>query len=331
MACNNRKLVTEGLTLTDLHEGCNEAGDCGNDSESQPPWMDEDKFRRGQKFFREHAMAILLALYCSLTTGLSVSNLLDPLVFTKKSDTPKKALQRYVHTFLHVALWHTGNVWDPKERAHKSVQNVRKMHNHVGKQMQGESGPRLYMSQYDMALVQCGFMGAVSMYPHGFGIRCTQQQIEDYIFFWRGIGYLLGIDDKYNMCSGTYQQTRAVCKEIEQKLLLPSLKNPPVEFERMANAYIEGTNMRRRVLSLTKEAVIAFCLDGMGLPTPTLGFRDTLRFWWLKLVVCLIKWCPGFESINNRIILKNAMKFVHVVDNVRIENQKDKERSSNTT
>ena len=304
-----------GLSLRDLQEGSMEVGDCGNDSESQPPWMDHDRFARGQKFFRDHTMPILLALYCSLTTGLSVSNLLDPLIFTQQSDTPMKALQRYVHTFLHVALWHTGNVWDSKDRAHKSVQNVRKMHSHVAKKMQGKCAGRLYVSQYDMALVQCGFMGAVSMYPQGFGICCTTENLEDYIFFWRGIGYLLGIKDKYNVCSGDYKQTFTICKEIELKLLLPSLKNPPVEFERMADAYIEGTNMRRRVFRLTKEAVIAFTLDVMGHPRETLGYGDTLRVWWLKLIVFLIRWCPGFEQLNNRFILRNVSKFVHVIDN----------------
>ncbi|ELU05540.1 hypothetical protein CAPTEDRAFT_228177 [Capitella teleta] len=298
--------------LLDLKEGETECGDCGYDPSSLPSWMDLEKFKRGQEFFRQHTMSILLALYCSLTTGLSITNLLDPLVFTKKSDTPSKALSRYVYTFLHIATWHIGNVWCAGDSAHKSLQIVRRMHRNVAEKMNSES-EKLHVSQYDMALVQSGFMGAVVMYPWSFGIACSASELHDYIFFWRGIGYLLGIDDKYNICSGTYFETVAICKEIEQKLLLPSLKNPPLEFDRMADAYIEGTNMRRRFLTFTKESVVGFSLGAMGHCVGRLSFRDRMRVWWLKALVVFIRWCPLFSRLNNRLILRSVRQFSHVL------------------
>ncbi|ELU16970.1 hypothetical protein CAPTEDRAFT_192536, partial [Capitella teleta] len=116
--------------LLDLKEGGTE---CERlrlyDPSSLPSWMDLEKFKRAARsFFRQHTMSILLALYCSLTTGLSIMNLLDPLVFTRKFDTPSKALSRYVYTFLHIATWHIGNVWCA---GHRSLQIVRRMHRNV--------------------------------------------------------------------------------------------------------------------------------------------------------------------------------------------------------
>ncbi len=54
-------------------------------------------------------------------------------MYTEQSDTPEKALKRYLATFEHVHSWFTGNVWDAegKSPAHVSVKRVRGMHNKV--------------------------------------------------------------------------------------------------------------------------------------------------------------------------------------------------------
>lgn len=51
-------------------------------------------------------------MLCSLVIGMSVTDLLDPLAFTEKSDTPKKSLIRYLKTMMYVVQWHCGNIWD---------------------------------------------------------------------------------------------------------------------------------------------------------------------------------------------------------------------------
>ena len=62
-----------------------------------------------------------------------------PLVYTEQSDTPEKALKRYLATFEHVHSWFTGNVWDAegKSSAYVSVKRVRGMHNKVSIWEQG--------------------------------------------------------------------------------------------------------------------------------------------------------------------------------------------------
>ncbi|KAK2144831.1 hypothetical protein LSH36_726g01021 [Paralvinella palmiformis] len=225
------------MKLQKLKDGDKIPGDCGHPMDAKPDWMVTEKFQRGREFFFKHTTAVVLAMNCSLAVGLSVSNLLVPLVFTGMSNTPKKSFSRYLHTFVHVALWHYDDVWQADSKAHKSLEIVRSWHHSVAARMNKHSNnAKFHFSQYDMALVQSGFFAAVIMYPKRFGIRCSRKELEDYIFFWRGIGYLLGVSDEYNLCNGTLDEVYSVCKEIERIVLIPSLMEPPADFEMMANA-----------------------------------------------------------------------------------------------
>lgn len=53
-----------------------------------------------------------------------------------------------------------------------------------------------YMTQYDMAVVHTGFFAAILLYPAHFGVRASRPELDDWVFFWRVVGYLFGIDDK---------------------------------------------------------------------------------------------------------------------------------------
>ncbi|XP_067680749.1 uncharacterized protein [Haliotis asinina] len=268
---------------------------------SAPPWLDVEKFNRGRNFFQEYFYSNFLAMFTSLVCGLSVSNLLEPLVFTKASDNPLKSIKRYFSTFRHVTCWHYGNVWDNESDAYRSVINVRNIHNKVAKQMNdSEQQERLYFSQYDMALVQCGFMGCIVLYPEYFGVPFHQQQIDDYVHFWKGMGYLLGISDKYNICNGGYSCAREKCKAIEQRVLIPALNNPPKEFLPMAEAFIGGANLLWKFKLMSFESVLAFGLEAMGEPRPKLGLSDTLRLYFLKTVVVLVHYSAFFRRRINR-------------------------------
>ena len=100
-------------------------GDCLTSPDKPPSWLDMQKFTRGRQFFERHILSFILMLHFSLVVGFSLINLLKPLVFTGRSDTPRKALKRYTDTFHHIALWHFGNVWEaPSSKAHKSILKV---------------------------------------------------------------------------------------------------------------------------------------------------------------------------------------------------------------
>ena len=278
-----------------------------------PPVMPEgfniQKFNRGKKFFQDNAFSCTFAMLSSLISGLSVINLLEPLVFTEQSNSPIKALRRYFMTFQHVLHWHYGNVWDPSSDAYKSISEVCMMHNTVRKKMMGdenndESVQSVHLSQYDMSLVQCGFMGAIIMYPEAVGIQCTMEDLSDYCYFWYGIGYLLGINDENNICRGGLAETLSICKEIESCILLPSLKNPPKQFYPMAKALTDGMNLACRCRLFSVEAFLAISYSAMSVPCPKLAFVDYLRMLFLRTLLLLVKYVPFCKSLLNRLFTR---------------------------
>ena len=68
--------------------------------------IDIKRFNNGRRYFQDNIAMCVLAMLGSLVAGFSVVNLLDPLVFTNKSNTSKKSLKRYLDTVRHVTLWH---------------------------------------------------------------------------------------------------------------------------------------------------------------------------------------------------------------------------------
>ena len=51
---------------------------------------------------------------------------------------------------------------------------------------------KLYLNQYDMALVQVAFIAGVVIDPARLGINATMTELDDYIFTWRVFGWFLG-------------------------------------------------------------------------------------------------------------------------------------------
>ena len=302
--------VEGGITLEHLQTGAVEDGDFGNPMDQKPNWLDMEKFQRGQKFFQKHAASIIMSMHFSLVAGFSINNLLVPLVFTNKSDTPKKSLHRYVQTTYHILLWlMDADIWEGQySKAFRSISVVKKMHRKVAEAMNKKSD-ETFVSQYDMGVVQCGFMGAIVMYPEYFGVRCSKEDLQDYIYTWRGIGYLLGVDDMYNICQGNYKQTYNIAKEIEHKLLIPALKDPPEEFDNMSQAYMDGINSISRFKMTTRASMLALFFDGAGEPVPSLSLCDNLRFYGFKFCMLMICWVPGVRQFMNRKI-ENGMRFL---------------------
>jgi hypothetical protein len=168
-----------------------------------------------------------------------------------------------------------------------------------------------------MAVVQSGFIGAVILHPDAFGIsQPATNELSDYVFFWRGIGYLLGIDDEYNICTHGLEVAQDICRSIETEIVLPGLYQPPSEFHRMTDAYIEGMNGNDlKIRMTTKESVIAFSisvLTGQMLHLPSwlrLNWSEYFRIWLRRGNVFLIKWCPGYRRLLNWLIMNVLFRF----------------------
>lgn len=70
---------------------------------------------------------------------------------------------------------------------------------------------------------QFAFIGLIVLHPSQMGFSTEKEEIERLIYFWRVVGYMLGIDDQYNLCSGDYHTVRQACHTIFQQKFRPTL------------------------------------------------------------------------------------------------------------
>ena len=292
--------------------------------DSVPKELDMAKFERGKQFFIRNVCGCIKGMFLSLIVGLSLDRFLNDLVKTGETSDPVKSFRRYLRTTVHVLKWHYGNIWDKNSEARQSILSVRRIHykareylNKVDEQLkkehtddgkdfgyeqkQGPSSNQLHISQYDMALTQAGFIGMIILHPRRCGIRCTESELDDFVYVWRWIGYLLGIQDDYNVCVGGYRQAYTICKAIEMEIILPSLANPPKDYEPMANAFLYGVELatKRRIVYKLKP-IVALAFDASGSRIP---FELTLRERFSMLLGYLVDYAmmyvPGVTRVMN--------------------------------
>ena len=95
----------------------------------KPPWFDEAKFQQGRQFAQNYYGGLMFSHLLSLTLLVFSPQVLKPLIFTGRSETPKKTYFRYISTTVHVSSWYRGgDIFDPSSKAHQSLQQVRNYH-----------------------------------------------------------------------------------------------------------------------------------------------------------------------------------------------------------
>lgn len=123
-------------------------------------------------------------------------------------------------------------------RSWKSLELVRKTHilasKHADKNKSG------FITQRDMALTQFGFMGFILLKPHKLGVQLGKDEVEAFAHFWRVIGHLVGIQERFNVCTDSFHTTRSRLKLILSKIYRPYLEQTGGDFNKMARALIEG-------------------------------------------------------------------------------------------
>lgn len=311
MACVVGITVPQGAVgpkcLDDLKEGAGVDGDSGMSPLTLPPWMDFARYQKAKRFFEEHAISLTMAWHCSLVMGFSLPSLLSALVYTQQSSTAAKSLQRYMRTFQHLTAWHLGNIFDPASKSFASVHQVRQLHAGVRSAMEQHMPGKTWISMYDMACVQTGFMGAITILPNKFGLHASKESFEDYVFFWRCVGYQLGVADRFNLCSLGKDTSDSIVWEVISKVVLPDLAHPPPEYSPIASAYIGGLNLVTLGIPVfSVRSTLAFTYWALGLTWASLGFFDTCRFYFLRLVLLLVGWLPPWRRLLSRLLLREA-------------------------
>ncbi|XP_076313707.1 uncharacterized protein LOC143226531 isoform X1 [Tachypleus tridentatus] len=285
----------------ELQKGLELPGDCGNTTTKAPPWLDREKFYRARRVFQSHFFSIFFAHLTGLMFVVSIPGMLAPLLYTGNSSNLVRIFRRYVSTMRHVRQWYEGDIWNTEDPAYKSIVLIRQMHNKVANKInlenvdttqsncamkQSESlsssqqSTKIYLSQYHMVLTQFSFIGLIIMFPRLLGIYCSREDIECFIHFWRGVGYQLGIDDRFNICSGSVEETEAFCMELTEKVMKPSITSSLPESERMSKDIIRAMSVLIPCLNWT--AIMRFWFDIFGVTLQVkCSFYASVCYWFM--------------------------------------------------
>lgn len=203
-----------------------------------PPWYDDGKFKRAQKYFKQNFFAMFVAKLCGLLVILAVPSILNVLVYTNQSSTAVTAYRRYVATIMHTLNWYYEELL-PGTLSWKSIAYVRRGHIAVSKRSNSKVAGRI-VSQKDMAVTQFGFIGYAVLGYKKLGIVYNKEDMEAMVHFWRVIGYMIGIHDRYNLCTDSLDTTVERMTQVQEHILKPALIAPSENFEKMGKALIEG-------------------------------------------------------------------------------------------
>ncbi|XP_025153372.1 uncharacterized protein LOC112588267 isoform X2 [Harpegnathos saltator] len=99
--------------------------------EKLPEWMDMDKYRRGQKFVRDHYCSFVFSILLGTVYGLTFNDGLKPLIISRKSITPYLAFKRYLDTAMQIFSWYEGEPWVKGTKAYKAMQIARIKHMNI--------------------------------------------------------------------------------------------------------------------------------------------------------------------------------------------------------
>lgn len=124
-------------------------------------------------------------------------------------------------------------------RCVKSLLDVRQKHSRNSKIAHKRSVG--IISQRDMAITQFGFMGFTVLRHKRLGMNCSQEDLDAVVHMWRVLGYLLGIEDQYNLCTDSYEGTVARLNEMFYNVVTPVMYKPPENhFHTMSDAMLSG-------------------------------------------------------------------------------------------
>jgi len=180
---------------------------------------------------------------------------------------------------------------------------------------------KLYLNQYDMALVQVAFVAGVVLYPDWIGINASPQELEDYIFTWRVFGWYLGIHDRYNICEGSFEDVRSIAGDLRDFELIPAIKTLSPDADAVARAFIKGSHARfqRQDASISTfmspAALLSFSRRPFHLAQqyepPDLTFKDEICIFFLHVFFFVTYYVPPFRRmVNSLLSLPNVMRLI---------------------
>nr|XP_026488573.1 uncharacterized protein LOC113395221 [Vanessa tameamea] len=203
-----------------------------------PEWFDEKKYNQGRRFFSDFCFAFSMVNVLGLIGVYSVPTILAVLVGSRRSNSPYTAYKRYSSTFMHITTWLKHEL-KPGTVSWKSLYTVRCRHVQAGRaaRLKGKGT----VSQRDLAITLFSGFGFAVLKPDKFSIRQIEEgDWEAGIHFWRVIGYMIGLQDMYNICRESIEETREILQRIVDRVFTPCLENVPEYFEHLSHVTVDG-------------------------------------------------------------------------------------------
>lgn len=123
-------------------------------------------------------------------------------------------------------------------RSWRSLEAVRRHHVHSSRTAEKQNAGKIH--QKDLVLTQMGLIVYILMRPEQLGIQVSRANFEAYVHFWRVIGHMIGIEDRFNGCTDSYATTRPRLEYALNEVFKPALENPPEHYYAMTYAGLDG-------------------------------------------------------------------------------------------
>ncbi|KAL3694282.1 hypothetical protein R1sor_007933 [Riccia sorocarpa] len=199
-----------------------------------PLWVDPELVKQGQNVFWKYVLLICIILTdYSLPIGFAAARMTDILSCTNYFSSVKGTFQRVFETtkFLSDIMKGPEALTPLTGCGWKSTIRVRLLHTQVRLRIlaQAEKRPDIYnveelgvpINQEDMLCTLCEFSIAIISVLKKMDVHMSTPDIKAYLHFWRFMGYLMGIDDKYCRKLTTEAGATVVADSIHNHLVDP--------------------------------------------------------------------------------------------------------------
>lgn len=164
-----------------------------------------------------------------------------------------------------------------------------------------QSNP-VFLNQMEMAITQFGFVGLFILFPQKFGAHgVSDEDMNAFVYLWRCLGYILGTDDRYNLCDGDLETVRQRSRDIINFWVKPNLREVSRDWEHMTRCIIEGINFY--IPGITYEISLLYLCSMLGIHAPRLRAALTsvqvMMYCLMNFVFLILMRLPGVCWIFN--------------------------------
>ncbi|XP_008546436.1 uncharacterized protein LOC103570462 isoform X2 [Microplitis demolitor] len=144
------------------------------------------------------------------------------------------------------------------------------------------------MNQGEMALTQGSFVCLTILYPEAFGIHdATDDDLDAFCHLWRGIGYLLGIEDEFNFFRGSFDDIKQRSADYLNEWVKPNLRGITSEWEHMIRCLMSG--IQYYLPGMSYEIGLLYAMELMNINMPrlrsSLSYSDRIKHYFIKFIM----------------------------------------------